>query len=142
MGLHIHDLENAALLGNSIHATISTDTSTVGTAVDCLLSDGPIHAIISTGNCGDASTSFYVKLTECATSGGSYTDISGALSATYTGATLGDNLALAVSTPYRSLRYVKAVVVTSGGGTPSVPIAVTILGRKKISGTGTGYVSV
>ena len=37
---------------------------TNGTGIDMQLSDGPVHAYVATGNCGDSSTAFYVTLTE------------------------------------------------------------------------------
>lgn len=113
----------------------------VGAAIDCLDADGPIHALVVTGDCGDADTNFYVKLTECATSGGTYTDIPGSTSSTYTGATAGDSLMVAVSTNQRTMRYVKAVVVIATTGTADVDIAVAVLSRKKIVGTGAGYIT-
>lgn len=141
MATFLIDLENNALLGKSVHATISTATSTNGTGIDCQLTDGPVHAIFITGNAGDADSAFYVKLQESDAVSGTYTDISGAVSDTYTGASAGDNLAVAITTPYRSLRWVRAVVVTTTSGTVSLPIAVAIVGRKKLTGSGTGYQS-
>ena len=138
------DFENNALLGYSIvpGTTISTDTTTSGTAVDCQTTEGPIHGFFLTGNAGDASTLIQFKLQESDTSGGSYTDIAdGVNTALAASATANDNQVIVISAAKRSKRYVKAVVVTSGGGTPSVPVAAFVMGRKKITGSGQGYVS-
>src|SRR5574338_19026 len=102
------DIANAGITGYSIvpGTTISSDTTTSGTAVDCLLMEGPIHGFFCTGNAGDGSTTIQFKLQECDTSGGSYTDISDGVNS----------------------------AVTAGGGSPSVPVTAFVLGRRKISG--------
>jgi hypothetical protein len=141
---HLIDLEHIADAQDSIvpGTTISSDTTTSGNAVDCLGMEGPVHGVFLTGNAGDASTTIQFKLQECATSGGSYTDIADGVNDALAGsATANDNLVTIISATKRTMRYVKCVVVTAGGGTPSVPVAAFVLGRKKISGTGTGYVS-
>lgn len=120
--------------------TISTDTTTDGNAVDCDGADDHITGVFLTGNAGDASTVITLRLVECATSGGSYTAISGAEIVLTASATANDNLVKFISTRNRSLRYVKCRVVTSGGGTPSVPVAACVIARKKISG-GNDYVT-
>jgi len=138
------DLATNTKLGYSIvpGTTISTDTTTSGTAVDCQLTDGPIHGFFCTGNAGDATTTVQFKLTESATSGGSYSDIADGVKTALAGSTtLNDNLVTVVSAAKRKMRYVKCVVVTAGGGTPNVPVAAFVMGRLKISGTGTGYVT-
>lgn len=114
--------------------TISSDTTTDGNAVDCLAYDGPIHGIFMTGNAGDGSTVIQFKLIECATSGGTYTVIDdGTATALTASATANDNLVNIITAHKRTQRYVKCRVVTSGGGTPSVPIAAGVLGHKKIA---------
>jgi hypothetical protein len=138
------DLKNTTLLGYSIvpGTTISSDTTTSGTAVDCLLVEGPMTAFFLTGNAGDGSTLIQFKVQESDTSGGSYTDVTdGVLTARAASATLNDNLVIPITFAKRTKRYLKCVVVTSGGGTPSVPCAAFVLGRLKISGSGTGYQS-
>jgi len=137
---HLIDLEGVSSLGYSIvpGTTISSATTTDGTAVDCQTFEGPIHGFFLTGNAGDASTVITFSLVECATSGGSYSAIAdGALDALAASATANDNLVMVVSAKKRTMRYVKARVVTAGG-TPSVPASAFILGRKKISGAGNG----
>lgn len=116
----------------------STAGTKTGAAVDMQLSDGPVHALVMTGDGGDADTNWYVKLQESDASAGTYTDIDGSTSSTYTGATAGDSLFFATSTNKRTLRYVRAVVVIATTGTADVDIAVAVLGRKKILGSGAG----
>ena len=134
------DLKNTAFLGASVlPQTIASNTTVNGVAVDCQTSDDILSALYITGDSGDASTTITVFLTESDTSTGSYTAISGA-TVTLTGsATANDNLCAAVSTRLRSKRWVKANVTTASGSSISVPIAVALVGRKKITGSGAGY---
>lgn len=90
--------------------------------------------IASIGNSGDASTTITMSLVECATSGGTYTAITGASKALSASATANDNTTHWVFVPNWNQRYVKTRVVTAGGGTPSVPISIGVLARKKIGG--------
>lgn len=138
------DLKNVSKIGYSIvpGTTISTDTTTGGTAVDMQDTEGPIHGIFLTGNAGDASTTIQFKLQESTTGSGDWTDVAdGVNDALAASASANDNLAVIISAAKRTKRYVRAAVVTAGGGTPSVPVAATVLGRKKIVGSGTGYQS-
>ncbi len=139
MATQLTDLVTTGQLAMTYYGTITTDTTTASTAVDCQLIDGPIHAVVVVGNYGDSSTTAVVSFTESDTSAGSYTAISGAdtlsLSAS---ATANDNSAHFIKADKRSKRYVKMSVLTAGGGTPSVPLAMAIFGRKKISGEGSG----
>jgi hypothetical protein len=132
------DLENHVVKGFSIHSTIATDTTTNGTAVDMGDSDGPVYGIVSIGNSGDASTTIQVKLQESDASGGTYTDVSGATVSLAASATANDNT-VDILKGLRTKQYVRAVVVTAGGGTPSVPIAVQVWSQRKYGRTNTGY---
>jgi len=136
------DVANVSMVGASVvpGTTINSDTTTDGSAVDCLDVDGPITGVFLTGNAGDASTTITFSLVESDTSGGTYTAMTDGALATLAGsATANDNLVKVVTSAKRTKRYVKCRVVTAGGGTPSVPCAAFVLGRKKIVGTGTGY---
>lgn len=117
------------------HSTISSDTDTDSSAIDLQDYEGPVHVLWSIGNSGDASTTIAVKLRQCATSGGSYADVTGASTSYTASATANDNSTGVMKVDNVSMRYVKTRVTTAGGGTPSVPIAVMVLGRKKIGGT-------
>lgn len=137
------DLKNAMSGGVSIvpqnYATAGTKN---GTAVDMQLTDGPVHAVVMTGDCGDADTNFYVKLQESDSSSGTFTDIADSTSSTYTGASAGDSLFVATSTNKRALRWVRAVVVIATTGTADVDIAVAVASRKKLIGGNGAYTTV
>lgn len=118
------------------HATISTDTTTDSPAIDLQDYDGPVTLMASIGDSGDASTTITISLVECATSGGTYTAITGATTGTIAAsATANDHTRYMVTVPNWNKRFVKTRVVTAGGGTPSVPISTSVLARKKIGGT-------
>jgi len=135
------DLQHTGFFGASVlPQTIASNTTVNGSAVDCQTADDHISAVYTTGDCGDATTTITIFLTECDTSGGSYTAISGATLTLTGSATANDSLAGAISTRLRSKRYVKANVTTASGSSISVPISVLVEGRKKITG-GAGYVT-
>jgi hypothetical protein len=140
------DIKNRSVLGVSIvPQTIASATTTNGSSVDCQPADGPISALLMTGDNGDATLALAVKLQEAiedpANAGtalsSDWSDMAGAAFATLSGATAGDNQDLAI-TNLRTKRFVRAVAVTTGGGTLSCKIAVGILGRKKMTGSGNG----
>lgn len=114
--------------------TISSDTDTDGTAIDAQTYEGPVHLVALVGNSGDAQTVVAIKLIECATSGGSYTAVTGASKTLSASATANDNSAHFVRADNYQQRYLKSRVTTSGGGTPSVPIHIGLLAKKKIGG--------
>jgi hypothetical protein len=117
----------------ALHQTISSNTDTDSSAIDLQSYDGPVHLIFSVGDYGDASTVAVVKLVECATSGGSYTAITGSSTTLSASATANDNATHVVRVENWQKRYVK-VRVTTSGGTASVPIAAMVLARKRIGG--------
>lgn len=141
MSTWLTDIEGVALLGASIvpGTTISSDTTTDGSAVDCLTGEGPVTVFFATGNSGDASTTIQFIVVESDTSGGTYTAVADGTNTALAGsATANDNLVVAITAAKRTKRYVKARVVTAGGGTPSVPVTAFVATRKKLVGTGTG----
>jgi hypothetical protein len=106
------------------------------------LTEGPVHGIFSVANYGDANTQTVLKLQEShTTTDGDFVDITGATHTLAASATANDNSTVTITAKARSRRYVRAVAVTSGGGTVSVPVSGVIVGRKKITGTGTGTYS-
>jgi hypothetical protein len=113
--------------------TISSDTTTNGTGVDCQIYEGPVHAFVVIGNYGDASTTLTIKLQE-STDNSSFTDITGATTSYSASASANDNSAAMIRADNWQKRYVRAALVTAGGGTPSVPVAVAIFAKKKIGG--------
>src|SRR5581483_1039345 len=130
-----HTLEGDVSIAPQNYSTAGTKT---GSFVDLLGSDGPVHAFVMTGDCGNADTSFYVKLQESVDGTNDITDVADSTSSTYSGASGMDNLLFAVSTNKRTKRYVRAAVVIATSGTADVDIAVGVFGRKKIAGSGAG----
>lgn len=138
------DVKNAMVGGVSITPqTYSTAGAKTGIAVDMQLSDGPVHAVVTTGTCGDADTTFVVKLQESdTTTSGDFADLNSSESTTTYAGTLGSNLFYAVSSNQRLKRYIRAVVTVATTGTASTIISVGILGRKKIIGGAGNYTTV
>jgi hypothetical protein len=133
------DLKNVAVGGVSVlPQTIGSATTVNGDAIDMQLSEGPIHLVVVTGDCGDSTLTLDAKLQESVDGSNNFTDVTDGAMAQLAGATGGDKKMVVVSTAKRTKRYVRAVVTTAGGGTLSAPVAALVLGRKKISGTGTG----
>lgn len=126
------DLVNNAAGGVSIlpgsTALIGTTVIT-GAAIDCQQIDGPVHGIFSLGAATGSPDSFAVacKLTECATSGGSYTDIA---DQTTLSLTSGSTRGFVRGT--RTMRYVKCVETPAfvGGSAPTIPSSAQIIGQK------------
>lgn len=121
--------------------TISSATTTKGTGVDCLATEGPVHLHYTTGATGDTTLTLTVKLQESTEDvDGSYGDLSPSITTTLAAgsATAADNLAGWLTSHARTKRWVRAVAVTSGGGTLSVLIAASIVATKKVIGTGNG----
>ena len=136
------DVKNDASYKQSYFGTIASNATTNGTGVDLLTDSGPTHLIYQTGDVGDATTQVAIKIKQ-SDDNSTFTDVPSVGefpgSVTLAGsATVNDNQFGVVTTIYRSKRYVRAVVTTSGGSVISVPIAVGFLGRKKITGTGNG----
>lgn len=128
------DLKNAAVGDASIRPQAALTASANGGGVDFLNADGPVTLIATAGATDFASTdeTYVLKLQESDTSGGTYTDISGA-----TVSITAANTTKYVATQLRTKRWVRAVV-TIGGTTPSILLTALVLARKKISGTGNG----
>ncbi len=117
--------------------TISSATTTTGTAVDAQPYEGPIHLFATTGNVGDGSTVITVKMQTASDS--AFTtpvDISGTAASKVlaASATANDNLSFMLKGE-NTLRYVRVAIITLGG-TPSVPIAVAVFAKKKGAGVG------
>ncbi len=134
------DLKNAIVAGTTIAPqTISSATTTNGLAVDMQLSDGPIHLVVTLGDCGDATSTLAITFQESATTtSGDFGDITGGPTLTTTAsATANDNTVFALSTNLRTKRYIRAVLTTLTGSVSFI-VAVAVVGRKKILGSGSG----
>ena len=112
--------------GVATGAKTSTATSA---AIDLLEYDGDILLILDSAAGTGSSPTLDIKLTECATSGGSYTDLSGA---TFTQVTGSASLQTLVINKDSAERYIK-IVQTIGGSTPSFTFSVNCVGVKKYS---------
>lgn len=134
-----HDLKDMAVFGlsNPPAAAVTADVTTGATAVDCQLMEGTLTAIVAAGATDFASTDevYAFALYESAASGGTYTAISGA-----TGSITAANTVLVIRTDKRSMRYVKLYLDVSGT-TPSIIYSGTVMGRRKIVGSGDGSYS-
>jgi hypothetical protein len=119
--------------------TIASATTVNGAGVDMDLSDGPIHGVVLNGDY-NSTAAVTITLQESDTSGGTYTNIPDASLVLAADAAANDSDLLFIKADLRSKRWVRASV-TVAGSTPSAPIAVAILGRRRILGTGTGFIS-
>ena len=111
-----------SLLGNDVVAATG-----VGSAIDLQGKEGS-GAFILTAEAGGSGITYAVKITECATSGGTYSDVTdGAFTTTGSNSALVEKIALNVSD---LKRYIK-VSTTVAGGTGSGALAVVaLLGTK------------
>jgi hypothetical protein len=127
MSTWINDFKNnvvAANGTNTIEPKALTST-TNGAAVDLQDADGNCFATLHIGAVSGTTPTLDVKIQESDTSGGTYTDISGAAFAQQTAS----NKWLAINFK-RAKRFARGAV-TIGGSTPSFTIAVAIFGVKK-----------
>lgn len=142
MPTHLVDLKNQLAGDVSICQTFAAASAAhEGAYIDMLDTDGPIFGFLQFGAVTGSGVDIDVKLQECATTNGSYTDVTGGgFTASYTESTA--DSVLEVVNGRRTARYVRAYAVIAGTtSVTSVPMAVTIVGQKKIMGTGTGYQS-
>lgn len=126
-------------LKNQLHGDVSvcqtfdgTTAGHEGNAVDMQLSDGPLFGVLAFGSVTGSSVDVDVKLQECDTSDGNFTDCTnGAFTASYSESTA-DNV-LEVVNARRTKRWARAHVVIAGTVT-SVPVTVLVAAQKKILG--------
>ena len=105
---------------------VVTATGT-GSAVDLVDYEGDI-AVILDAEAGGASITYAVKLTESATSGGTYTDVTdGAFTTTTANTALVEKISVNTD---QLKRYIK-VSVTVAGGVGAGAVSVVALGSKK-----------
>lgn len=138
------DLKNQLTGDVSICQTFAAATAGhEGSYIDMLDADGPVFGILQMGSVTGSGVDIDVKLQECATTNGTYTDMDtsgGSFSQSYTESTA-DNV-LDIINARRTARYVRAYAVIAGTtSVTSVPLTVSIVGQKKIMGSGTGYQS-
>jgi len=123
------DLKSLVALGVSLCQAITGSSLVEGTGVDAEGHNGPVFGIFNTGSLGGTaqSQSFACKLMECDTSGGTYTDITGAT------ATLSADKTAVIVRGIRTKRYVKAAATPTyvSGSSPTNIVTGVIAGCKQ-----------
>ena len=124
----IHNLgsttEVLSLLGNDVLASTA-----VGSAVDIQGYEGSA-AFVLTAEAGGSGISYAIKITECDTSGGTYTDVTGgAFTTTSANTALVEKIYLNVS----ELKQYLKISSTVAGGTGAGAVAIVALASKKYS---------
>lgn len=120
------------------NCSASTDVDN-GLVIDMQLSDGPVFVHVAGGQTVSTTTAnISLKLQECDTTNGTFTDIAdSALPKTYNQTTVLKAFDV-LTVEKRSKQYVRGVMSCTGTGLTTVPVAVTLFGMRKISGTGDG----
>ena len=108
-------------------ATAAVTSTATSSAIDLLEYDGDVLLILDSAAGGGSSPTLDIKLTECATTGGTYTDLSGATFTQVTGSASMQTLAINKD---ESKRYIK-IVQTIGGSSPSFTFSINLVGLKK-----------
>ena len=134
MSQNLVDLVNGAQ--NSLGlASQAYTVSTQGDPVDFKNCENSLNAVLNAGTFGANSTGATVKIQECATTNGTFTDITGMA---FTAITTTVSAVQAVR-GIRSMRYVRVNAITVSGTTASINFGVTIHSQLRYSGTGGGY---
>lgn len=110
-------------------ATAAKTSTATSSAIDLLEYDGDILLILDCAAGTGSSPTLDIKLTECATTGGTYTDLSGA---TFTQVTGSASLQTLVINKDSAERFIK-IVSTVGGSTPSFTFSLNAVALKKYS---------
>lgn len=100
----------------------------VGAEIDTKDYDGNVGFYLLTKKTAGTSPTLAAKLTECATSGGSYTDVVGG---GFTGLTTADGKQKLSLNVGNLKRYVKYAFVIGGTDSPSYNVAAVMVGAKK-----------
>ncbi len=128
----IADLKNQAFLGAAIKPQTATATLT-GSGIDCQTTDGPVNILLQTGAATSTTgATLDVKIQESDdnttfTDAIAFSQLSGSAIA---------NVNTFYGKYLRSKRYIRAVATITG--TPSIPLAVTVIASLKIAGSGNG----
>ena len=108
-------------------ATAAVTSTATSSAIDLLEYDGDVMLILDSAAGTGTSPTLDIKITECDTTGGTYTDLSGA---TFTQVVDGASMhALAINKDSAE-RFIK-IVQTITGSTPSFTFSVNLIGVKK-----------
>lgn len=127
MSTWINDFKNNVVAPNGANTVEpkALTTTTNGAAVDLADSDGQCFATLHVGAVTGTTPTLDVKIQESDTSGGTYTDVSGATFAQVTASNKWQALNFK-----RTRRFCRAVA-TIAGTTPSFTLAVVLFGQKK-----------
>jgi hypothetical protein len=112
--------------GKATGAVTSTATSS---AIDLLEYDGDVLLVLDSAAGTGTSPTLDIKITECDTTGGTYTDLSGA---TFTQVVDAASMQTLVISKDSAERFIK-IVQTITGSTPSFTFSVNLIGVKKYS---------
>ena len=122
--------------GLAVEPQDSAAGTVTGVAIDRRGYESGVFTVITGQASGSPTTqSVILKLQECATSGGSYADVSGATLAAITANSTGGELNVNLKT---LKRYVKAIltVAFTGGSTPKIEVGATYsLGEADVKST-------
>jgi len=124
----IDDLRNYLINPGPQTIVPQVATATVtGTAVDMTDADGPCFGLLVAGavSGGTTAATLAVKYTECATAGGTFADIAGAVHATVSASNKSELIRF-----MRSQRFIKAVG-TMAGTAPSIAFTACTFGQRK-----------
>ena len=108
-------------------ATAAVTSTATSSSIDLLEYDGDVMLILDSAAGGGSSPTLDIKLTECATTGGTYTDLSGATFTQVTGSASMQTLAINKD---ESKRFIK-IVQTIGGSSPTFTFSINLIGVKK-----------
>jgi len=126
------DLANQAVAYQLLIPRAITSTTTT-TYVDMGLAGGGQFGttmILNKGTVTGSTGTIDIKLTECATTNGTYTDITGATFAQQTTSATDGDASVLTTVFIRNQRYVKAVI-TTGGTSPNFIVGVGIMEQKR-----------
>jgi len=108
-------------------ATAAVTSTATSSAIDLLEYDGDVLLILDSAAGGGSSPTLDIKLTECATTGGTYTDLSGA---TFTQVVDAASMQTLTINKDSSKRFIK-IVQTIGGSSPTFTFSINLIGLKK-----------
>ena len=108
-------------------ATAAVTSTATSSAIDLLEYDGDVMLILDSAAGGGSTPTLDVKITECDTTGGTYTDLSGA---TFTQVTDSASMQTLAINKDSSKRFIK-IVQTIGGSSPTFTFSINLVGLKK-----------
>jgi hypothetical protein len=121
----------AKVVTTQLEAVLSRTSTLTGTAFDVTDYEGLARVVLSAGAAtAGSSPTLDVKIQHCATSGGSYTDVTGAAFTQVTDTAGVQTLVLDLN---KVNKYIKVIGTLGGTSTPTFPYGVAFIGIKKYS---------